>query len=91
MKLINRLPYSLVCAALAFLVFGGFILFFLRPMIHNDLWWLQIATAFGPALLCFVLANHQLRSFGLDYFATMGEFAEAFDKKRSRVQSLHER
>ena len=81
MNLINRVPYSLFCAALAFCVFGGFVAFVLRPMIHNDLWWLQIATAFGPALLCFFIANHQLRTLGLDSSATMGEFAEAFDKK----------
>ena len=84
MKLINKIPYLLFAAGVPFVVFSCVIAFGVRPIIHEAIWWLQIAAILIPSFVSFLVAKEKLRARGLSYFATMGDVGKAIDRDRER-------
>jgi len=83
-KLINKFPYLLFAAGVPFVVFFCVVAFGVHPIIHDALWWLQIAMILIPPFVSFLIAKQRLRARGLSYSATMGDAGEAIDRDRER-------
>jgi len=81
-KLINKIPYLLFAVGVPFVVFSCVIAFGVHPIIHDAIWWLQIAMILIPPFVSFLIAKERLHARGLSYFATMGDVGEAIDKQR---------
>jgi uncharacterized membrane protein YeaQ/YmgE (transglycosylase-associated protein family) len=81
---IKRMPYLLFSTGLTFLIFGCVIGFVARPILHNQLWWMQIAMIVGASLVSFIIAKNKLRTLHLETFATMAEVGNAIDKRKGK-------